>query len=146
MYVWFHQPCTTNATSNTGHKLQPFRGFWPLVLHPKWQREILPILTTIFPNIQFFVATHSPQIVASVPSESVFVCDNFIVDGVHLKTLGEDTNSLLKYIFEATDRPKEYVKLIEEIDFLIDKNESPDSIKKVIHAIELKYNELNVID
>jgi predicted ATP-binding protein involved in virulence len=109
-------------------------------LHPKWQREIIPILREVFPNIQFFVATHSPQIVASVPSECVFVCDNFKVDGVHLKTLGEDTNSLLKYIFDATDRPKEYVKLIEKIDSLIEKNESPESIKDLIHAIELKYN------
>lgn len=109
-------------------------------LHPKWQREILPILITIFPNIQYFVATHSPQIVASVPSECVFVCDNFHVDRVHLKTLGEDTNSLLKYIFEATDRPKEYVKLIEQIDNLIEQNELPEEIKNVIHKIEEKYN------
>ncbi|WP_298392232.1 AAA family ATPase [Flavobacterium sp.] len=110
-------------------------------LHPKWQREILPILIKIFPNIQFFVATHSPQVVASVSSECVFICDNFKVDGVHLKTLGEDTNSLLKYIFEATDRPKEYVKLIEQIDIFIEQNKSPEEIKKVIHAIELKYNQ-----
>ena len=85
-------------------------------LHPKWQREILPILTKLFPNIQFFVATHSPQIVASVNSESVFVFDNFNVDKVNLKTLGEDTNSLLRYIFEATDRPKSYIDLIEKIE------------------------------
>lgn len=29
-------------------------------LHLELQRVILPILTTIFPNIQFVVTTHSP--------------------------------------------------------------------------------------
>lgn len=110
-------------------------------LHPKWQREILPLLSKIFPNIQFFVATHSPQIVASVSSESVFVCDNFTVEPVHLKTLGEDTNSLLKYIFEATDRPKTYIDLIDKIDELMDNNENYEAIKQVISEIEKKYNE-----
>ena len=110
-------------------------------LHPKWQREILPILTTIFPNIQFFVATHSPQIVASVPSDCVFVCDNFNVEKVHLKTLGEDTNSLLKFIFEATERPKPYIELIEQIDSLIDNNAQIEKIQTVINKIIDLYNE-----
>lgn len=110
-------------------------------LHPKWQREIIPILSKLFPNIQFFIATHSPQVISSVSSECVFICDNFNVNKVHLKTKGEDTNSILKYIFEATDRPKPYIDLIEKIDFLMDKNESYDAIRKVISQIEKKYNE-----
>lgn len=34
-----------------------------LHLHPKLQREILRKLTTIFPNVQFIVSTHSPNVV-----------------------------------------------------------------------------------
>lgn len=37
-----------------------------LHLHPDWQREFLPRLITIFPNIQFIVSTHSPFILQSV--------------------------------------------------------------------------------
>lgn len=108
-------------------------------LHPKWQREILTILTTVFPNIQFFVATHSPQIVASVTSESVFVCDNFNVNPVHLKTLGEDTNSILSEIFNATDRPKPYIELIEKFDSLIDNDASIESLNGVVAEIKKLY-------
>lgn len=34
-----------------------------LHLHPKLQREILSKLTSIFPNIQFIVSTHSPSVI-----------------------------------------------------------------------------------
>ena len=110
-------------------------------LHPKWQREILPILSRIFPNIQFFVATHSPQIVASVSSDSILVCDNFQVDNIHLKTKGEDSNSLLKYIFESTDRPKQYIQLINEFESLMEKNADYSVLKNIIYKVEEKYNQ-----
>lgn len=35
-------------------------------LHPAWQRHILRIAQKLFPNAQFFVATHSPFIISSV--------------------------------------------------------------------------------
>ncbi len=35
-------------------------------LHPEWQRRILPMAQQLFPNSQFFVATHSPFVVSSV--------------------------------------------------------------------------------
>ena len=108
-------------------------------LHPKWQREILPILSKIFPNIQFFVATHSPQVVASVASDCVYVCDNFTVEKVPLKTLGEDTNSLLSEVFKATDRPKTYIDLLQKFDELIDNNASVDSLDTVIKQIKKIY-------
>ena len=34
-----------------------------LHLHPKWQRQIVPALKRIFPKIQFFATTHSPQVI-----------------------------------------------------------------------------------
>lgn len=34
-----------------------------LHLHPRWQREILTQLVSVFPNLQFIVSTHSPIIV-----------------------------------------------------------------------------------
>lgn len=42
-----------------------------LHLHPGWQQLILPALTDTFPNIQFIVTTHSPQVLSTVASESI---------------------------------------------------------------------------
>jgi energy-coupling factor transporter ATP-binding protein EcfA2 len=35
-------------------------------LHPRWQRQIIPLAQRLFPNAQMFIATHSPFIVMSV--------------------------------------------------------------------------------
>ncbi len=37
-------------------------------LHLALQRQIMPILTKLFPNVQFVVATHSPFILSSLPN------------------------------------------------------------------------------
>lgn len=96
---------------------------------------IIPILTSTFSNIQFFIATHSPQIVGSVNSDSVFICDDFNVHKVNMKTKGEDTNSLLKFIFNATERPKPYVELLEKFYTLMEENNEYSEIKKLIEQV-----------
>lgn len=46
-----------------------------LHLHPGWQQSILADLTRTFPNIQFIVSTHSPQIVSTVKPDQLRVID-----------------------------------------------------------------------
>lgn len=41
-------------------------------LHLKLQKEILPMLTALFPNIQFIVTTHSPFVLSSLPNATVY--------------------------------------------------------------------------
>ena len=41
-------------------------------LHIEMQYQILPMLTKLFPNIQFIVATHSPAIISSIENAVVF--------------------------------------------------------------------------
>lgn len=119
-------------------------------LHPKWQREIIPILTELFPDIQFFIATHSPQVLSSVNSESIFSCQGFQVEKINLKTKGEDSNTLLKHIFNATDRPKEYIDLLKKFDTLIETSATYSAIEKVINEVaeiekEDKSTDINIL-
>ena len=44
-----------------------------LHLHPGWQQTILLDLMRTFPNIQFIVSTHSPQVVSSVRPDALRV-------------------------------------------------------------------------
>ncbi|HAK80865.1 MAG TPA: AAA family ATPase [Runella sp.] len=41
-------------------------------LHLKLQYEVMPLLTSLFPNIQFVVATHSPAVVSSLQKATIF--------------------------------------------------------------------------
>jgi predicted ATP-binding protein involved in virulence len=44
-----------------------------LHLHPLWQQRVIADLRRTFPNIQFVVTTHSPQVLTTVASESIRV-------------------------------------------------------------------------
>jgi predicted ATP-binding protein involved in virulence len=41
-------------------------------LHLKLQYEVMPLLTGLFPNVQFIVATHSPAVISSIKKATVF--------------------------------------------------------------------------
>lgn len=41
-------------------------------LHISLQYHVLPILTTLFPNVQFIVATHSPAVISSIKNATIF--------------------------------------------------------------------------
>lgn len=42
-------------------------------LHPIWQQTVLQDLMEAFPGLQFIVTTHSPQVLSTVPAESIRV-------------------------------------------------------------------------
>ncbi|MFK7983715.1 MAG: AAA family ATPase [Saprospiraceae bacterium] len=105
-------------------------------LHPSWQRKIIPLLTDLFPNIQFFITTHSPQAIASVNSQNIFICDNFKFRKIDFKSKGMDSNTLLTTFFDTNERPTEYAKLISEFRDMMDANADIDKLEKRIKEIE----------
>ena len=44
-----------------------------LHLHPKWQRDIVPTLSKVFPRVQFIVTTHSPHVLQSMADVNLYV-------------------------------------------------------------------------
>ena len=104
-------------------------------LHPNWQREIIPLLTQIFPNIQFFITTHSPQVISSVNSESIFIGENFKFSKIGIKSKGLDTNSLLTHIFNSSERPKPYIELLEKFNKIIDEGGSIEELEGIKESI-----------
>ncbi len=104
-------------------------------LHPNWQRKIISILISVFPKIQFFITTHSPQVISSVNSKNIFLCDNFNIEKVNLKTKGVDSNTLLKFLFNATDRPKPYIDLLNNFEEIIDNQGNTEDLENIIKKI-----------
>lgn len=45
-------------------------------LHPSWQATILNSLRTLFPNLQFIVTTHSPNVIMSAKEKEVIIFKN----------------------------------------------------------------------
>jgi predicted ATP-binding protein involved in virulence len=94
-----------------------------LHLHPKWQREMIPALTRTFPNCQFIVTTHSPQVVSHVKADSIYLLEA-TADGIVAEqpesSFGRDTNSILEDIMGVAERPQEIKEGLRDLFRLID--------------------------
>ena len=89
-----------------------------LHLHPKWQRQIVHKLTATFPRCQFIATTHSPQVLASVEPDQVHL---LALGGIlHPdRSLGMDSNWILRHLMEADDRPEAAMTAIQSVESLI---------------------------
>lgn len=52
-----------------------------LHLHPGWQQTIIESLCTTFPNVQFILTTHSPQVLTTVPKQCIRVLKQVVDEG-----------------------------------------------------------------
>ena len=102
-----------------------------LHLHPAWQRRILKSLMEAFPNCQFVVSTHSPQVIAGVEARHV----RLITPGENgirkvsqpLASKGRDSNYVLKGILDTPERDDDVSQLFDEFDRLIDEGEMEEA-------------------
>lgn len=97
-----------------------------LHLHPAWQQSVLTSLLSIFPNTQFIVTTHSPQIVSSIEPDHLRILDQNQVYLPSSSTYGAESQRVLKEIFGVDARYAEsdakkaldtYFKLINEGEY-----------------------------
>jgi len=97
-----------------------------LHLHPKWQREIIPALTRTFPNCQFIVTTHSPQVVSHVKPQGIYILektDNGIVAKRPSSSFGRDSNRILEDLMDVPERPQDIKDRLLDLFRLIDKGD-----------------------
>ena len=69
-----------------------------LHLHPKWQRMVIPALLRTFPNCQFIITTHSPQVLGEVKDGKIYKLANteLGVTAEIVRTYGRDSNRILE--------------------------------------------------
>ncbi|MBN4005172.1 AAA family ATPase [Nostoc sp. LPT] len=94
-----------------------------LHLHPKWQREIIPALTRTFPNCQFIVTTHSPQVISQVKPKGIYILektDKGVVAKKPESSFGRDSNRILEDLMGVPARPQEIKDRLHELFRLID--------------------------
>jgi predicted ATP-binding protein involved in virulence len=63
-------------------------------------------LRSLFPNVQFFITTHSPTVVSNFNEGSLFTIDNGEIEMIHRKYYGKEVNDVLVQILGAHDRPR----------------------------------------
>ena len=94
-----------------------------LHLHPQWQRGIISKLLETFPNCQFIISTHSPQIISDVKPENIYVLksvDNKITSTHPHSSFGRDSNQILETIMGVSARPEMIKNQLNDLFRLID--------------------------
>ncbi len=98
-----------------------------LHLHPSWQQRVLPDLMQTFPNTQFIVSTHSPQVLSTVKPlniVSLYSAGGNIVPGpVGTSTYGAKSGYVLSALMGVKERPppehNDFVALLDRYNALV---------------------------
>lgn len=77
-----------------------------LHLHPRWQQQVLGDLMCAFPNTQFITTTHSPQVISTVPQESIRIIKDGRIYAAPPGTNGAEAQRILEDVFQVSPRPK----------------------------------------
>ena len=91
-----------------------------LHLHPSWQQRVLTDLSRTFPNAQFIVSTHSPQVLTTVRPEHIIALqreDGRIVAGqATAATYGAEAGDVLFTVMGVDERPvsNEFVDILKD--------------------------------
>ncbi len=83
-----------------------------LHLHPRWQRRVIGDLKRIFPNIQFFATTHSPQVIGEARPEEIVLLTS-TGQKRPMQSFGMDSNWVLECVMEAEGRDPEIARRIK---------------------------------
>jgi hypothetical protein len=83
-------------------------------LHPDWQQKIIRLLRRHFPRVQFFLAAHSPLVVAGCLDGEVSVLrktdsGRFTIEQFDKDLVGWETADLYKRLFEVEDQDENYL-------------------------------------
>jgi len=105
-----------------------------LHLHPKWQRQVVHLLSTTFPNVQFIVSTHSPQVLSEAEKDSIMLL--YQIDGEFAcnsiqQGKGLSSNEILEEIMDSKSINKEVQDDLDTIFRLIDDNDLAEARKRI---------------
>ena len=91
-----------------------------LHLHPAWQRRVLGRLRATFPNCQFIVTTHSPQVLSEAPNDAVVLVKDFRFLHPGAPTAGRDSNAILAEAMDTPGRPEAQRNALQAVSALLD--------------------------
>lgn len=120
-----------------------------LHLHPKWQQKIIRVLRKCFPNIQFIISTHSPQILGEVESKHLRILTLQESREIKVTTpeqsYGLTSSEIVEELMGGKGRNQDVKKKIDQIFKLIDQEnfvKAESEIKELQTALNGEIPEL----
>ncbi len=98
-----------------------------LHLHPQWQRNIILRLQETFPNCQFIITTHSPQVISGVKYVTLLDVTPEGITAEQIPSYGKDSNRVLETIMGTSSRPQKIMEDLQQLFELIDRGNLDDA-------------------
>lgn len=133
-------PVRTNPLEGTGVVLIDELD---LHMHTSWQRKVLGVLKNTFPNIQFIITTHSPQILGEVDETFNLLYmlknDKKISLKSYKSFMGWDANVILEEVMDTASVNLKIKEMIEKMYFYIGEKEF-DKAEELADLLDEKTN------
>ncbi|CAK2028714.1 putative Retron Ec83 ATPase [Vibrio crassostreae] len=124
-----------------------------LHLHPSWQQKIMQRLESTFPNLQFIVTTHSPQVCHTLDSDNIWLLKGGKKFSAPKGVRGAVSSWVLKKLFYVEERPPEdeITQIFNKYKKLVyaDQYDSADALtarEKLIDNFGKTYDEIVELD
>ena len=127
-----------------------------LHLHPSWQQRVLPDLQRTFPNTQFIVSTHSPQVLSTVRPENVVHLyrenGGIAAGGSSEAIYGAESGAILEAVMGVNERPADnpFVTKLNEYMRLVDDGEGESEaalgLRKELEELSPRDGDLGAAD
>lgn len=99
-----------------------------LHLHPSWQQKVLGSLRAAFPQLQFIVTTHSPQVLTTIDKSCIRIlgdADSLVAEEPGFQTLGVSSHDALVHIMAIDPVPEvDMAKKLAQYQHLIEQGEA----------------------
>lgn len=109
-------------------------------LHLELQKNIMPLLTAIFPNIQFIVTSHSPFILNSIQNAVIYDLESHVLVQNGLENIPYD--GIVEGYFGADKLSKSLKEKFDQYKYLVGKKELSDDEISKIAELELYLEEI----
>ena len=121
-----------------------------LHLHPRWQRDLLGLLSKTFPNTQFIVTAHSPLVVQAAPDANVVLLrregDHVVIENDHEQIRNWRVDQILTsdLFGRMNSRPPQTQALIAEQNRILSKPKLTEKDKKRLRELEAEVGSMPV--
>ncbi len=106
-------------------------------LHPTWQRAISHVLMAAFPRVQFFAASHSPQIIGELKPEHILLMRDGKAAGHPERSFGLDSGEVLKELMGGQARNPDVDDELRVIHRAIDDDDT-ERAQDLLNQLKLK--------
>jgi len=115
-------------------------------LHPKWQQKVVMKLRAIFPNIQFVLTTHSPEVLKRLDRQNLRIIKDGQVFNKVPYIKGRDNNSIIRDAFGTHERIPEYEEKLSEFYKYVDSEniEVRQKARKILDDLKNDWGDIDL--